>query len=190
MGYTATTANLLTVPPYAVAAVMTITVGYIADRTKQRGLCNIACSFLGMTGFIMLIASQNPHVKYAGVFLGAAGIYPCIPNSIVWAANNFEGVYKRGVMMGFVVGWGNLNGVMSSNIYRVQDKPKYTLGHAIVLAYLVLFLFGGSVALRFMLARENKKRRNGDRDGWSEGMSQEEKVHALGDQRGDFFYTL
>lgn len=106
------------------------------------------------------------------------------------AANNFEGVYKRGVMMGFVIGWGNLNGVMSSNIYRLKDKPKYTLGHSIVLAYMVLFLFGGSVILRFMLARENKKRRNGERDSWGVGMSQEEKVHALGDQRGDFLYTL
>jgi len=67
---------------------MTISIGYIADRTKQRGLCNIFCSFLGMAGFIMLLASENPHIKYAGVFLGAAGIYPCIPNSIVWAANN------------------------------------------------------------------------------------------------------
>jgi len=93
-------------------------------------------------------------------------------------------------MMGFVIGWGNLNGVMSSNIYRLKDKPKYTLGHSIVLAYMVLFLFGGSVILRFMLARENKKRRNGERDSWGAGMSQEEKVHALGDQRGDFLYTL
>ena len=61
-----------------------------------------------MTGFIMLIASQNNAVKYVGVFLGAAGIYPCIPNTVVWASNNFEGVFKRGVMMGFVIGWVSL----------------------------------------------------------------------------------
>jgi len=84
LGYTSTTANLLTVPPYALAAISTISIGYIADRTGQRALCNIFASFLGMAGFIMLIASQNNAVKYVGVFLGAAGIYPCIPNTVVW----------------------------------------------------------------------------------------------------------
>lgn len=37
MGYKNTHAQLLSVPPYAVAAVVTITVGYIADKTGKRG---------------------------------------------------------------------------------------------------------------------------------------------------------
>lgn len=63
------------------------------------------------------------------------GIYPCVANTITWSANNVEGLYKRGVTIGFVIGWGNLNGVVSSNIYRAQDKPNYRLGHGVVLAY-------------------------------------------------------
>jgi hypothetical protein len=43
-------------------------------------------------------------VKYAGVFLGAMGIYPCIANTISWCSNNIEGVYKRGVTLGIVIG--------------------------------------------------------------------------------------
>lgn len=190
LGYKANEANLLTVPPYALAAISTVTFGYIADRTRQRGLCNIVASLFGILGFAMLLGSQDSKVKYAGVFLGAMGIYPCIPNSIVWCSNNCGGVFKRGVMMGFVVGWGNLNGVVSSNIYRAKDKPKYYLGHGVVLAYLVLFLLGGSVAMRQLLDRENKKRRNGERDHLGQGMSEEEKVHELGDQRADYIYTL
>jgi sugar phosphate permease len=76
LGYSGTTANLLSVPPYACAAVFTVVVGAIADRTQKRGLINVFVSLLGITGFIMLIASQNPHVKYAGTFLAALGIYP------------------------------------------------------------------------------------------------------------------
>lgn len=37
LGYTSTRAQLLTVPPYAVAAVVTVVVGYIADKTQKRG---------------------------------------------------------------------------------------------------------------------------------------------------------
>lgn len=64
------------------------------------------CGLIGITGFAMLISTKNPHIQYAGTFLGAIGIYPCIANTISWIANNVEGVYKRGITMGFVIGWG------------------------------------------------------------------------------------
>lgn len=189
LGYKSTTANLLSVPPYAVAAVATVFIGWLADRTQQRGLCNIGVSLFGIVGFSMLLGSGKAKIQYAGVFLGAIGIYPCIANTISWASNNVEGVYKRGVTLGFVIGWGNLNGVVSSNIYRQRDKPRFKLGHGVVLAYLSLFLFIGSIITRQLLAWENKKRREGKRDQWVEGKSEEE-VAELGDKRPDFIYTL
>lgn len=189
LGYSGTRANLLSVPPYACAAVLTVTIGFIADRTQQRGLCNIICAPIGIAGFIMLIASQNPQVKYAGLYLGALGIYPCIANTIVWSSNNAEGVFKRGVIMGVVIGWGNLNGVVSSNIYLARDKPKYYVGHGVVLAYMTVFLLGGSLVTRYLLARENKKRDNGERDNIAVGLTEQE-VKDLGDWRPDFRYTL
>ncbi|KAE8448352.1 hypothetical protein EG329_009596 [Mollisiaceae sp. DMI_Dod_QoI] len=187
LGYSDIKAQLLSVPPYAAAAVLTISIGYIADRTKQRGLCNICVSFLGIAGFAMLLGSQKAGVKYAGTFLGALGIYPCIANTISWMANNVEGVYKRGVVLGFVIGWGNLNGIVSSNIY--YKAPKYTVGHAVVMAYMIVCLLGGSVVLRVLLARENKLRKAGKRDHWVQGLT-DRRVEALGDMRPDFIYTL
>lgn len=189
LGYTSTIANLLSVPPYAAAAIVTVIIGWTADRTQQRGLCNIIVSMVGIVGFAMLLGSAAPGVQYAGTFLGAIGIYPCIANTISWASNNVEGVYKRGVTLGFVIGWGNLNGVVSSNIYRGRDSPRYSLGHGVVLAYMVVWLFAGSIVTRLLLARENKKRLAGRRDGWVEGMDEKE-VENLGDQRPDFLYTL
>ncbi|KAK5689883.1 hypothetical protein LTR97_012643 [Elasticomyces elasticus] len=189
LGYTATTANLLSVPPYAAAAVLTIFIGWLADRTAQRGWCNVGVSLLGIMGFSMLLGSTSPGVKYAGTFFGALGIYPCVANTIVWAANNTEGVYKRGVTLGFVIGWGNLNGVVSSNIYRAKDKPNYKLGHAVVLAYMICFLLGGSLFTHFALIAENKKKLAGKSDHLIEGKSDEE-VELLGDKRPDFIYTV
>ena len=115
------------------------------------------------------------------------GIYPTIPNSISWAANNFEGLYKRGVIIGTIVGWGNLMGIISSNIYLVEESPRFWTGHGILLAWEVVFLLGGSIFLYFALGRENKKRLAGDRDHWVEGKSQED-IRFLGDNRPDFIY--
>ncbi|CAJ2501277.1 Uu.00g041300.m01.CDS01 [Anthostomella pinea] len=179
--------QLLSVPPYAAAAVLTVVIGFVADRTQQRGLCNICVSLVGVVGFAMLIASTDPAIQYAGVFLGAAGIYPCISNTISWMANNTEGVYKRGVVLGFVIGWGNLNGIVSSNIYF--HSPRFIEGHAVVLAYMTIFLFGGSLLMTTLLRIENKKRKEGKRDHRVEGKTSAE-TDKLGDARPDFFYTV
>ncbi|KAJ6093536.1 hypothetical protein N7486_008825 [Penicillium sp. IBT 16267x] len=189
VSYSSIHAQLLSVPPYAAAAILTVTVGFIADRTRQRGLCNIATSILGIVGFSMLLGCQSAGARYAGTFLGAMGIYPAIANTISWSSNNIEGVYKRGVSLGFIIGWGNLNGIVSSNIYRAADAPRFYPGHATVLAYLVVFLLGGSIVQYVLLRRENAKRRRGERDHWIEGLSQSE-IELLGDKRPDFIYTL
>lgn len=182
LGYTATKAQLLSVPPYAAAAILTVTIGYVADKTRQRGLCNICVSLLGIVGFSMLLGGNSAGVRYAGTFLGALGIYPCIANTISWASNNTEGVYKRGVALGIIIGWGNLNGIVSSNIYRAEDSPRYAPGHGTVLGYLVFALFGGSVLQHLLLRRENAKRLAGKRDHWIAGKTPKE-IELMGDTR-------
>lgn len=84
--------------------------------------------------------------------------------------------------MGIVIGWGNLNGIVSSNIYRT--KPQYYSGHGTVLGYLVAFLFFGSIVTRQLLERENKKRLRGERDHWVEGLTEEQIAQkASGDEK-------
>ncbi|KAL2147674.1 hypothetical protein VTI28DRAFT_7026 [Corynascus sepedonium] len=180
-------AQLMSVPPYAVAAVLTVAIGFLADRTRARGLCNIFVSLMGVAGFAMLLGTDNAAVQYAGTFLAALGIYPCISNTISWVANNVEGVYKRGVVLGFVIGWGNLNGIVSSNVYF--NGPRYPEGHAVMIGYLAVCLFGGSVVMSLLLRRENSKRRRGERDHWVQGLSDKE-IEDRGDMRPDFVYTV
>lgn len=144
-------------------------------------------SLLAIAGFAMLLGSQEPGIKYAGTFLEALGIYPCVANTISWVTNNIEGSYKRGVVLGMMIGWGNLCGIISSNIYF--QRPRYVVGHATIIPFLIVFLFGGSILLRFLLKRENGKRARGERDVWVRGLNESEKL-ALGDKRPDFMYTL
>lgn len=179
--------QLLSVPPYALAAIATVAIGFWSDRIQRRGIFNMACGLVGSAGFIMLIASTNPVVQYIGTFLGALGIYPSVSLTIAWVANNVEGVYKRGVVLGIVIGWGNLNGVVSSNVFF--NKPRFFEGHATIIGYLFIAMFGGSALMAYLLDRENKKRLAGERDYLIEGKSQSE-IEAMGDNRPDFIYTL
>lgn len=179
--------QLLSVPPYVLAALLTIVVGFWSDRSGRRAIFNICCAPVSMAGFIMLIATDNAPVQYAGAFLGALGIYPAISLTIAWVANNVEGVYKRGIVLGFVIGWGNINGVVSSNIYF--SAPRFYEGHGIIIGYLFCCMFLGSILYAVLLARENKARRQGLRDHLAEGKTAKE-IDALGDNRPDFMYTI
>lgn len=188
MGYAGTRAQLLSVPPYACAAVCTVAVGFIADNTKWRGYMNIGTVSVGIVGFIMLLSTTDTNVQYAGTYLGAIGIYPTISNTISWVANNTEGNLKRGVVIGMVVGWGNLNGVVSSNIYVRSQRPQYYTGHGTVLGYQIVCLLGGSIFMHFALRRENRLRLSGKKDAWLN--RSEEEIWIAGDKRPDFIYTL
>ncbi|KAK0438096.1 MFS general substrate transporter [Armillaria borealis] len=163
LGYTATRANLLTVPIYVFACIVTCIVGFFGDRRGQRGYLNIMFFSLGAAGYIILIASRSAPLSYFATFLATCGIFPVIPNTVAWFSNNIEGTYKRGVTLGMIISFGNLNGAVSSNVYRASDKPWYTLGHGMVLMYIGLGMISSIICL-FLLDRENRKRDRGERD--------------------------
>ncbi|THH06942.1 hypothetical protein EW145_g3739 [Phellinidium pouzarii] len=161
----------------------------------------------GLVGYIILIASRNAALSYFACFLGASGIYPLIPNSVLltsaWVSANTEGSYKRSAVLGMAIGWGNLNGAVTSNVYRARDKPWYSLGHGIVLAYICIGL-SCSLLLRIVLKAENGRRERGERDevigmpgsalNTKDGARVYESVEAARIDKGDdwsgFRYTL
>jgi MFS family permease len=109
LGYTNNTAQLMTVPPYIVACFCTLTGGWAADRLKTRGIFMIGFSLVAILGLVLLISSQNPHVKYSGCFLFAMGIYPNVPQGVAWNGNNIGGSVKRGVGIAMHVGFGKFD---------------------------------------------------------------------------------
>lgn len=76
MGYSGTHAQLLTVPPYAVAAVMTVVVNWIADHTQQRGICTMTIVAFAIVGFAMLLASDKSACPTGGNILRRNGNLP------------------------------------------------------------------------------------------------------------------
>jgi len=143
-------------------------------------------------GFLILIISRKPHLSYAGTFFAAIGIYSSVANNLTWMNNNIEGVYKRGVALAMVIAWGNLNGIMSSNVYRSNAAPWYRMADCIVLGYLVIGLVGGSILNMICLSIGNKRRDAGGellRREKLDGLTLEEE-RRLGDMHPDFRYTL
>ncbi|CCL99558.1 uncharacterized protein FIBRA_01576 [Fibroporia radiculosa] len=200
--YEATTANLLSVPPYVWSCLVTVIVGFVGDRTGKRAYINITLFSTGLVGYIILLTSRSPPLSYFAVFLAAAAIYPTVPNSVAWVSSNVEGSYKRSATLALAIGWANINGAVTSNIYRSEDAPWYRMGHGIVLAYIAIGWIC-SLAFYIMLRRENARRDAGERDEIIEGVenkhaherngrfaSVEEARMEKGDEWSGFRYSL
>ena len=96
-----------------------------------------------------------------------------------------EEVSKRRVQSTSIGPGADIVPAMASNFYRTSDRPKYTLGHALELAFCGVGLMA-VLALRFNYARINKKR---EREEGSNHLTELE-MSDLGDRAPTFRYVL
>ncbi|EFW23125.1 hypothetical protein D8B26_006646 [Coccidioides posadasii str. Silveira] len=187
LGFTSSTAQLLTVPVYCTAATIAIISAWVADKKGSRSPFILFYMCIMAIGFIICIASAGrgvPGLVYAGVFIAVCGLYPAFPGNVTWLSGNLSGSYKRATGMAIQIGVGNLSGTMASNFYRASDAPKYYMGHGIELGFVIAGIIAVLV-LRFSYQHINKKR---DLEGT--GNLTEEEMAAMGDKSPAFRYSL
>ncbi|KAE8375048.1 major facilitator superfamily domain-containing protein [Aspergillus bertholletiae] len=154
LGYTAAEAQLLSVPPYAVAFVLTITVAILSERTHRRAPFIMGSTALACIGYIILLTDHRPGVSYVGTIFAAAGIYPAVAIVLSWPANNVSGQTKRAIANAMQISIGNLGAVLGTQLYRTETSPRYYLGHGFSLGYLVANIVVVGVLWQ-VLRREN-----------------------------------
>ena len=173
LGYTAAQAQLLTVPPYTIATILTLTVAIASERTKIRAPFIMGTSALAIIGYIILLSDTRPSVSYGGTILAAAGIYPSVAIVLSWPANNVSGQTKRATANALQISIGNLGAVLGTQLYRRNSGPRFFLGHSFALAYLCFNIIVVGT-LWAVLRAENKKRDRGERDDRLVGVSEDE----------------
>ncbi|KAM5541460.1 hypothetical protein V8D89_005014 [Ganoderma adspersum] len=136
LGFSSSTAQLLSVPPNAIGCVLTILAGILSDRVRARGPFVLAGSLTALVGYVILFATKSPGAGYAGTMVAACGLFPGVALALAWAGGNAGGDVKKAVVIAMVIGVGNLGGVASSFIYRPQDAPRYHPGHATAISCL------------------------------------------------------
>ncbi|KAG8803411.1 hypothetical protein FRC17_006182 [Serendipita sp. 399] len=194
MGYKDNTAQLMTVPPYIVACFFTISGGALADRFKQRGVFMIGFCLLAILGLVMLIATPNIHVQYAGTFLAASGIYANVPGGVAWNSNNIGGHTKRAVGIAAHVAFGNMGGCIAAFLFQSKHAPRYFPGFGTLIATLSMSAIL-SLIMTIYLRRENARRdRVAKENGWPAPENYTEEMKEAEREKGDhasfFRYTI
>ncbi|KAK2739568.1 hypothetical protein FQN57_006530 [Myotisia sp. PD_48] len=195
MGYTATNAQLMTIPIYLVAAIVTLTFAYISDRYEARTPIILAGLTTAAVGFIALLAIPHPKypgLTYAMLFLVASGIYSPFPSMCCLVANNLAPSSKRAVGTAVLIMGANWGGIIGSNIYRAAEKPRYPTGFGVSLTVLITG-FVATLILRAAFKQENKRRDAYMAEHGEEAIRSkytEQELLDMGDKSPFFRYTL
>ncbi|GAM83811.1 hypothetical protein ANO11243_018010 [Dothideomycetidae sp. 11243] len=159
LGYKSLEANLMTVPPYAVAYVVTLAVSYSADRTNSRSLHSAAFATIGAAGFLAsaLLPPDSYKSRYGCLIVACAGAFSCIPPLLGWLSSNMRTTGGAGLAIALNISFGAPGQILGVWIYKADEVKKgYPTGHG-TNAGLLFFVAIGSLALFFYYRHLNSR---------------------------------
>ncbi|KAE8334925.1 hypothetical protein BDV24DRAFT_171785 [Aspergillus arachidicola] len=190
MGFTSINAQGLTAPPYFASFLVTIATTWIADRLQQRGLMLAILSLIGAVGYVLLAICTSVGARYAGVFLAAIGVFPCIANILPWALNNQGSDSRRGMGIVILNIIGQCGPFLGTNVFPESDGPRYIRGQSICAAFM-FFTMILALILRTLLVWENRRldKQHGtqaerEARGWNKGENVAEENYGAGFRNG------
>jgi hypothetical protein len=189
LGWTATKAQLYSVPVYVGASAIAIIIALISDKTKMRGIWLAGFTFLGITGFALLRWNTNENIRYMAVYFCALGAFPGGPGFLSWGLNNASGPAIRAVSGGWIVTLGTIGGIVATWTYLSKDAPSYPIGHSINLTAQCIVFGLASFGIGYCWY-ENRLRERGGRNYRLDGLSTEAEKRDLGYRHPDFRYIL
>ena len=93
LGWTATKAQLYSVPPYVAACLVAILIAYVSDKVRRRGIFLACATFLPIAGFSILRWSTNSSIRYMAVYFITVGAFPGGPGFLSWGINSMSMVF-------------------------------------------------------------------------------------------------
>ncbi|KAL2834704.1 major facilitator superfamily domain-containing protein [Aspergillus pseudoustus] len=160
LGYDTVKTNLYTVAPNVSGAAMLLILAFCSDWTRWRFpfvALGFLFTFIGMVIYVAIDVERDINVAYFASFMMTWGTSAPSVLLDVWYNNNIASEGKRVVLTSIAVPLANLMGLVSSNIFRAQDAPKY------IPALITTAAFGGTgmiltVLLGAWMVYDNKRR--------------------------------
>ncbi|KAJ7765742.1 major facilitator superfamily domain-containing protein [Mycena metata] len=185
LGYTAAKAQLMSVPPFSVAFVMTMITAWISDRYQCRGWVTVFGSVLCIAGFGMFLGSLNHHVQYGSLFLSISGTYLMAPAISTWNANNAAPHVRRAtaIAIGFIMT--NSGGILATWLLgSLSPPPRYTKATKVLLIFSVFMGFFAILNIVWLKRENNKKKVTRTH------LTRAQEAPGLGDKSAWFVYSL
>lgn len=129
LGFSTVKTNLYTVAPNVTGAVMCVILAFASDFTRLRSPFIALAYLLTFSGFMIYASIDNVHtqlhVAYFATFMMTWGTSAPSVLLSTWYNNNIAHEGRRVLLTSIGVPLANLMGLVSSNVFRSEDKPKY-----------------------------------------------------------------
>ncbi|KAJ7845270.1 major facilitator superfamily domain-containing protein [Mycena olivaceomarginata] len=156
LGYTSAAAQLMTVPPFAVSALVTVAAALISDFYKCRGAVIIGGAVICVAGFGLFLGSTDHHIQYGSLFLSIPGTYLIQPALAAWNANNSAPYIRRATTMALGFMMTNSGGILATWLFGVlSPAPRYVKATQTLLIFSVLMGLFAALNIWY-LSRQNK----------------------------------
>ncbi|KAJ5280927.1 MFS transporter [Penicillium angulare] len=193
LGFEASKAQLLTIPPYFCGAVSSWLSGRLADRFSWRFPFIVAPMIVMLISFIMLFVlsaniEQYKAPMYFAIILAQIGIYPLLPGISAWTGNNLPQSWKRSIGIAWLLAAGNTGSFIGTNVFLEWQAPHYTIGYGVSIGIIVLGIVTCCI-LEFFLWRLNKVKRSIPESQTREQFTPD-KLVAMGEKSPLYIYTL
>ncbi|QRW03728.1 major facilitator superfamily transporter [Ceratobasidium sp. AG-Ba] len=171
LGYSPVRTQLMTVPPYAVSFVVSLSLAYVSDRYKMRGPVLFVTGVIATAGYAIYLA------------------YASAPTLSAWMANNAQPYYRRATAIALAFVFSNLGGIVSTWIFT--NPPRYTVATRSNLAFAIgLCVFAVIIDIYFILQNRRKAAILASPDYGKNGEDSTEEQKRLGDRHPKFMYIL
>ncbi|KAH6719730.1 high-affinity nicotinic acid transporter-like protein [Leptodontidium sp. MPI-SDFR-AT-0119] len=159
LGFASLKVNYMTIPVYVLGTITLVTVVWLSDKYKRRGVFIIGCCVPVAVGYLVCVGTANRGAGYAGMFILVLGLYPISTLAVTWIATNLSPDSKRAIGMPLAYSIANISAVVSSQLYPSQQGPRYVQGNAVSagLTVVAAFLYGSCwLLLRHRNAKKAK----------------------------------
>jgi MFS family permease len=187
LGYTATQAQVHSIPVYLVGAVFSVIFAYMSERLQRRYLFYMLGWAVLAAGLVVeIVHPGSAKVRYMGMFFIACGCYLAMPISIVWVSVNCGSGYKRAVAIAAIINFGTAGAFVSSNVFLFKEAPVFRTGFSTGLGLACMGAVAATITW-YGCMKENKKR-DLARAELPEVL--DESAKELGDTHPDFRFAL
>lgn len=156
-GYSRTITLVMTFPPWFLAAIGSVLLGWSSDRKSERSIHFSVPIAIAMSAYIVCMVTVNHRARYAASFFFIGGFFSANPVQHTWITGTFGRTpEKRAASLALNIIIGQSGNVIAPYFFNDDDEPRYRL------AFILMFLTAGltiatAMLLKWLLTRENKK---------------------------------
>lgn len=179
LGWTASRAQVMSIPIWMVSIAVTLATSYASGKLALRWPFVLSGIVFALVGWCLQYAQTQPAaVRYFGLYIIAFGSVMQFPILIGWLNSNLRGRPQQAIGSAVQLGIGNCANFVASNVFITQERPKYPTGFATGVG-ITAFAVATLLAVTLALAWHNRKFERKHRGERQSGRDQDEFRYLL-----------